>query len=86
MYSAGLHKRQGTAGNQHRRTASTAQENADVTLIRLRCAGQVSLILQLAFLAAGKTSRFALFYRDLEKEFVFQKTRFFPNNEASDKK
>lgn len=50
MYSGSLHKARGTAGNQQKRTAEMAQENADVTRIRSGGAGQVSLIPKLAFL------------------------------------
>lgn len=50
MYSVSLHKTRGTAGNQQKWTAEMAQENADVIRIRSGGAGQVSLILKLAFL------------------------------------
>lgn len=79
MYSASLHKTQVTAGNQQKWIAEMAQKNADVTHVHSHCTGQVSLILNLAFLDVCKTSQFALFYWDLKKELVFLKPMFLPN-------
>lgn len=47
-------------------------ENADVTRVRLACAGQVSLNPTRAFLAVCKTSQSALLQPHLEKELVFK--------------